>query len=105
MKRPGAKGQMIRAAFQEKGAGRWEERFEDSLRVTYLRGGEDVIAGRLAGRNVVVLRVRSGASATAVTEAWRIKDKNTGRAFNIRSIIHSEGGGWIDFTCETGVPT
>lgn len=96
---------MIRGAFQEKGTDRWEERFEESLRITYLRGSEDVIAGRLAGRNVVVLRVRSGSSALAVTEAWRVKDKNTGRVFNIRSIIPSEGGGWIDFTCETGVPT
>jgi len=105
MKRRRTKGQMIRGAFQEKNVDRWEERFEDSLRVTYLRGGEDVISGRLSGRNVVVLGDRSGPSSNAVTEAWRIKDKNTGRVFNIRSIIPSEGGGWIDFTCETGVPT
>lgn len=101
MKRPRAKGQMIRAAFQQKGVDRWEERFEEALRVTYLRGGEHVIAGRLEGRNVVVLRARSGLSSLGVTQAWRIKDKNTGRVFNIRSIIPSQGGGWIDFTCET----
>ena len=105
MKRPRSKGQMIRGAFQEKGAERWDARFEDSLRVTYLRGGEDVIVGRLAGRNVVVLRARSGPSSATVTEAWRIKDKNTGRVFNIRSIIPSEDGAWTDFTCETGGPT
>ena len=104
MKRPRAKGQMIRGAFQKKGPDKWEEHFEDALQVTYLRGGEHVIAGRLAGRNAVVLRARSGSSALAVTEKWRIKDKNTGRVFNIRSIIPSVGGRWIDFTCETVAP-
>ena len=103
MKRPRSKGQMIRAAFQQKGTDRWEERFEEALEVTYLRGGEDVIAGRLEGRNMVVLRARSGFSALGVTQAWRIKDKNTDRVFNIRSIIPSQDGGWIEFTCETGL--
>ena len=69
--------------------------------MTYLRGGEHVIAGRLEGRNVVLLRARSGLSVLDVTQAWRIKDKNTERVFNILSIIPSQGGGWIEFTCET----
>lgn len=96
---------MVRSAFQEKGDTRWETRFEESLRVNYLRGSESVIQGRLKGRNVAVLRVRKGPTALTVTEAWRIKDLRTGQVFNIRSIIPSEGGRWLDFTCETGTPS
>ena len=104
MKRYRAKGQMILTTFQEKGVDRWEDRFDDSLSATYKRGGEDIIGGRLVGRNVVFLRARSGLSSARVTSSWRIKEKRTGNVFNIRSIIPSECGGWITFTCETGAP-
>ena len=73
-------------------------------RVRYLRGSETVIEGRLKGINTVVIRLRASAAAT-VTTHWRFKDTTNGTVFAIKSIIPSHCGRWIDFTCETGVPT
>ena len=92
-----------RVTFQQKGESRWEDVAQRWARVVYLRGDETVIAGRLAGRNAVVISVRADQITKTVQTLWRIKGQN-GVVFNIRSIIPSEGGAWIDFTCETGVP-
>ena len=93
-----------RVTFQQKGLTRWENVAQRWARVVYLRGDEAVIAGRLAGRNTVVISVRVDQDTKAVQTAWRIKGQS-GTVFDIRSIIPSEDGAWIDFTCETGVPT
>jgi len=93
-----------RVTFQRKGRTRWENAAARWARIVYLRGDEAVIAGRLAGRNTVVVTVRADRDTKAVLTSWRIKDQK-GVVFDIRSIIPSEDGAWIDFTCETGSPS
>lgn len=93
----------IRRVFdvQEPGDGQWESRVSGLIgRVTYLRGGEAVIAGRLDGRNTVVVRFRRKA-VPEITTAWRLKDSDSNEVFDIKSIAPN-GRSEIDLTCTVG---
>lgn len=87
--------------FQSKGATRWEDQ-TGVLRceITFLRGGEEVIAGRLAGINTVVIRGRRTALQAATTH-WQIKDNSSGQLYEIKSVIPTEDGRSLDFTCQS----
>lgn len=71
-------------------------------------GGEDVLAARLAGKNLANITVRQSAASDAVTTEWLCKDERTGDVYNIRSIIDPEksrsrrGMVW-ELLCEKGV--
>ncbi|AHD12146.1 phage head completion protein [Phaeobacter gallaeciensis] len=85
---------------QEQGTEKWETRVENLVaKVTYLRGGEAVIAGRIAGENSTVVRVRA-AAVTGISTEWRLKDPNTGEVFNIKSIA-PYGRAYVDLTCRS----
>lgn len=83
----------------------WETAFTCRARFTYLRSGEAVMAGRLEGRQTIVIRVRSASASRAVNTDWRIVDTRTGETFNIRSSIPTDDRLYIDFTAESGVAT
>jgi head-tail adaptor len=71
----------------------------------YLRGGEAVMAGRLQGRQPVVIRVRSSSIARQVEADWQVTDARTGTVFAVRSVNPDpEGdGAWVDLLAESGV--
>lgn len=77
------------------------DRFTVWGKVIDMRGGEEMLAGRLAGTTVAVIRVRKSSDTSTVTVAWRATV--VGVAWNIRSIIALDGGAYLDFTCESGV--
>jgi hypothetical protein len=90
---------------QSKTAGRWEDQSgELSCNMKYLRAGEAVLNGRLGGISTVVIRIRETAARDADL-TWRIKDKLRSEVFAIGSIIPTDCGRWLEFTCQTGVPT
>ena len=89
-------------AFQGKGRDRWDLVCNLWAHVRYLRGSERVIQGRLQGSNTTIVTVARHGFSEQVKTPWRIRDARTGEVFNIRSIIFSEDGGFIEFTCETG---
>ena len=98
-------GRKVYLVAQARGADRWEAQTEAlPCRVTTLRGGEEVIAGRLRGVNTSVIRVRA-AAVPGVTPSWRLKDQVTGEVYAISSLILSRCGRWLDCTCQSGVPT
>lgn len=71
-------------------------------------GGEQVLAQRLSGTNLVNITVRASSRASEVDTAWMVKDERSGVQYNIRSIIDpyehtSERGKWIELLCEKGV--
>lgn len=73
-------------------------------------GGEQVLAGRLAGTNLVNITVRQSSNSAAVTTAWRAKDERTGDIYNIRSVIDpdehtAQHGRFVEMLCEKGVAT
>lgn len=83
----------------------FSEHFRASAAYVHLRGGEAVIAGRLAGQHPVVIRVRASTEARQVTAAWRLRDTRTGEVFNIRDVTRTEDRMWIEFLCQSGVAT
>ncbi len=81
------------------------ERFTCRAAYIHLRGGESVLAARLAGQHSQVIRVRSSSQSRAVTTDWRIVDKRTGTAFNIRDATPTADRAYVDFLCQSGVAT
>lgn len=77
----------------------WEQRFEARAEIMYLRGGETVVASRLAGRQPAVVTVLSGPDSEAVPTTWRIRDVLTGRAFAIQARVPTDDMMFIEFTC------
>lgn len=73
-------------------------------------GGENVLAGRLTGTNLVNITVRQSIQTALVTTEWRCKDERTGVIYNIRSKIDpyegdADHGKWWEMLCEKGVAT
>lgn len=83
----------------------FREQFACRAAYVHLRGGEDVMASRLQGHHVQVIRVRSAASTRTITTDWRVRDKTTDELFNIRDITRDVGRQFIDLLCEKGVAT
>ncbi len=83
----------------------WDERFIAWAGVRHLRGGEAVMAARLASRQPVVVTLRASAAAAAIGTDWRLRDTRTGTAFNIRTIVPSDDRAMIEITAESGVAT
>lgn len=83
--------------------GSWVPVFEVSAGYIHLRGGEDVMAGRLQGQHVQVIFVRSSSDSRAVDASWRVRDKRTGDCFNIRDVTPTTDRKWIDLLCQRGV--
>ena len=81
----------------------WQERFQTRAHFRYLRGGETVVAARLAGRQPVVVTIRAHDSARQITPAWRMRDVGLGVAYNIRAIVPSGDRKWLEITAEGGV--
>ncbi len=91
----------------------WVEQFDCRAEFIHLRGGEEVMAARLANKHVQIIRVRSAVLTRGVEPDWRIRDENsgvfttggewTGDVYNIRDITPSDDRQWIDFLCEKGV--
>ena len=72
-------------------------------KIAPLKGGEEVIAGRLQGVSVYEITVRDEAAFAAASTAWRIVDERTGEIFNIKHTAnHDQRGRWRVFTCEAG---
>jgi len=79
------------------------EQFTRRAAYIHLRGGETVMASRLAGRHTQVVRVRSDSQTRTVTTDWRVTDKRSGAVFNIKDITPSDDRAWLDFLAEKGV--
>lgn len=85
--------------------GGWTDQFTIAARRVYLRGGEDVLASRLEGRQPVILTVRRSSDTETITTDWRATDARSGTIYNIRSVQLTEDRAWIDMLCESGVAT
>lgn len=80
----------------------WAPMFERRAEYIHLRGGETVMAGRLEGRHIQIIRVWSDAQTRAITTDQRARDARTGDEFNIRDVTHDVGRTIIDLLCERG---
>ena len=85
--------------------GEWVEQFAVRARRLPLTGGEDVMAGRLAGKQSFVLQIRSSSVTRAIDTAWRARDtRGHGAVYNIRTITNrDERSEYLDLLVEQGV--
>jgi head-tail adaptor len=84
--------------------GEFVEQFTCRAGFTFLRGGETVIAGRLEGRQPVVVRVRSSSNTREIAPDWRMRDLRTGKEYAVRSVIPTQDRLFIDVAVESGTP-
>lgn len=95
--------------------GSFDEQFACRARFTWLRGGEGVIAGRIEGRQPIVVRVRASIASRQITTDWRMRDLRKGAwadssetqwngpVYAVRSVAETEDRRWIDVMVEGGV--
>lgn len=68
-----------------------------------LRTGEEVMSARLAGRRVMVVRIRANSASRQITEAWRMVEVATGAVFNIKGVTPDRANRlWLELLCEGG---
>lgn len=86
--------------------GVWQDQFTAAASITWSRGGETVLAGRLQGKQSAILRIRTSAAARSVTPDWRVRDARTGEAYNIRERPREarDSRGYLEMLVEAGVP-
>lgn len=84
----------------------WSEQFVTAARITPRLGGESVMASRLAGRQPVVITVRSSPSTKLISSDWRARDVRSGKVYNVRAIANvDERHRQFDILAEEGVAT
>jgi head-tail adaptor len=83
--------------------GRFAEQFQRRAGFTYLRGGEAVIAGRLQGRQPIVVRLRADGETRLIGADWQMRDARDGSVFAVRSIAETPDRRWLDIMVEQGV--
>lgn len=72
--------------------------------VRFLRGGETVIAARLAGVQPVVVTIRACDAARAIRHDWRIRDLRSGTVYSISAPpVASDSRGFLDIVAQSGV--
>lgn len=81
----------------------WREEMQAFARIRYLRGGETVIAARLASRQPVVVTIRASQAALMIRPTWRMRDARAGTVYNIRTIVPSDDRQYLELTAESGV--
>lgn len=81
----------------------WQDQGEVWAGITYLRGGEAVMAGRLSGRQPAVVRLRASALSRSVAPDWRVMHGTV--AYAVRSVNPDPDGdrAWVDLLVEGGV--
>lgn len=85
-------------------SGPFVDQFTVYARITATRGGEDVLAERLGGRQPFVIVVRQSENTRLIGTEWRAVDANKPpRIFNIRSVTNDERNRQIELLCELGV--
>ena len=82
----------------------WTETFACWANFRYLRGGERVMADRLAGVQPIIATIRQGTAAEAITAGHRMRDVRTGTVYNVRTNVPMQDDrGFRELLCESGV--
>lgn len=85
--------------------GIWETRFQTFADFKFLRGGEQVMSGRLAGKQPAIITIRNSSASRQVETGWRILDSD-GDDWNIRAITDPTGKrAWLEVLADKGGAT
>ncbi|MFG1465259.1 head-tail adaptor protein [Xanthobacter sp. DSM 24535] len=86
--------------------GDWQAQFTVAAKVQPLKGGEGVLAGRLAGSQPVIIIVRSSAATRQISPAWRAVDARTGVIYALTGTADMAGDrAFIDILAVAGPAT
>ena len=80
----------------------WSEQFRERGERVFLRGGEEIQAARLEGRQPVVFKIWTSVDARSVAFDWRIQDVNSGETYNVKTVEESKDGMRIEILAESG---
>lgn len=83
--------------------GDWFPRGAFWAEIRDLRGGEDVLAGRLQGRSTVLVILRANAATRTIAPDDRLIDLATNRTLNVRHATPPDHRAFITLLCESGV--
>ena len=81
----------------------WVDQFTVRGHRHFLRGGEKVIAGRLEGRQPIIVTVRQSTATDEICPDWRITDARSGETYNVRAVERSQNRLYYEILCEAGV--
>ena len=87
--------------------GPWADQFTVWGGIEFRRGGEGVLAARLAARQPAILTIRNSAQARGILASDRAVNARTGEVFNIRELPREarENRGFLEMLVEAGVAT
>ena len=86
--------------------GDWETQFAVAGEIIWQRGGEAVMAARLAERQPLTIRVRKSSDTIRITAGWRARNVRSGEQFAIRTVTPDKASrAMIELLCEAGVAT
>lgn len=69
----------------------------------HLRGGESVIASRLANKHPMLITVRASNQTRQITSDWRLIDERDETGWAVRDVTAETDRQFITFLCESGV--
>lgn len=79
------------------------DQFTVAANILYVKGGEQVMAARLDGKQPVVITIRSSTESAQIKTDWRAVDaRDPTRIFNVRSIQPSDRKDFTELLCEIG---
>lgn len=82
----------------------WQGQYECAANIKYLRGGEQVLAARLAQTSPVIVTVRNCAAARAIGGTWRCRDTRTGALYQVKETPReADNRGHLEFLATAGV--
>lgn len=104
-----------RIAFEQRGTapdaygnvdGEWVPQFVVWAQVIPRKGGEHVLASRLAGVQVYTIFVRYSQDAASVDVSWRARNVHTGEIYNLRSTDNpDQKHKYVEFLATSGDAT
>ena len=82
----------------------WKDQFTIWGNITFMRGGEAVIAARLTARQPAILTIRNSVSARSILPSDRVINARTGEIFNIREQprVSRDNRGMLEVLIEAG---
>lgn len=86
-------------------SGDFSEQFVEHGRIQPLKGGETVLASRLAGTKPVIIRVRYSSDTIMIRPGWRVKDVRSGVYYSVTapSINVDEKRRYLDILATEGI--
>ena len=85
-------------------AGEWEDQFTVAASIVPRRGGEEIAAARLQGRQIALVRVRYSSDTAQITTDWRATNTRTGEEWDVKEppARMPNDRGYLEFLCERG---